>query len=148
MYCLASLTFQDKRKKQEEKRSTYPWQISTSLGTRSLSLSPIMAVEVVETAWDVTIISDCSLVIDALVLSILVSSSPLYSWLCNADNFFSCSIFTPSLAWNCWKFIAYISTHLNNIHHCNGINSPSEEANNQENYQIIFAPHVSFLIQR
>lgn len=84
---------------EEIKRAeTYPWQSSTSWGTRSESLRPMIAVEVVETAWDVTILSDFSLFIEALVLSNLVSSSPLYSWLWRADNFFSHSIFTPSLA--------------------------------------------------
>lgn len=81
-----------------KREETYPWQSSTSWGTRSESLRPMIAVEVVETAWDVTILSDFSLFIEALVLSNLVSSSPLYSWLCREDNFFSHSIFTPSLA--------------------------------------------------
>lgn len=81
-----------------KREETYPWQSSTSWGTRSESLRPMIAVEVVETAWDVTILSDFSLFIEALVLSNLVSSSPLYSWLWRADNFFSHSIFTPSLA--------------------------------------------------
>lgn len=58
-----------------------------------------MAEDVVVTAWDVTMMRDCNLVIEDFVLSSLASSSPLYSWLWSCDNFFSCSIFTPSLAW-------------------------------------------------
>lgn len=78
---------------------TYPWQSSMSWGTRSLSLRPTISVEVVLTACDVTMISECNRLIEAFVLSNLASSSPLYSWLCSVANFFSCSIFTPSLAY-------------------------------------------------
>lgn len=80
---------------------TYPRQRSTSWGTRSASLRPLMAAEVVDTAWDVTTINDCNLVMEALVLSSFASSPPLHSRLCRADSFFSCSIFTHSLAWTC-----------------------------------------------
>ena len=72
-----------------------------------------MAVEVVDTAWDVTTISDCSLFMEVLVLNILASSSPLYSWVCSADNFFSCSILTPSLALIQTQFVESVSiAHL------------------------------------
>lgn len=87
-------------KNREKRECIHPRQSSVSCKTSSLSLSLMIEEDVVVTASDVTTIRDCNLLMEALVLSCFASSCPLYSWLCNNDNFFSCSIFTPSLAYN------------------------------------------------
>lgn len=63
-------------------------------------MTSIMADEVAETAWEVTIIRECSLCIDVLIFCNFMASLPLYSRISNADSFFLCSIFTLSLAYN------------------------------------------------
>lgn len=78
---------------------TYPRQSATSCGTRSVSLWRMTKVEAAETAWEETTMRDCSLSIEAFVLPNFSSPPPLYFWLCSAADFFSCSMFKPSLAY-------------------------------------------------